>query len=382
MIYLDYAATTPMSDRAIQTYQEVARQYYGNASSLHDLGGTAKQILDAARRVLARCIHGDQAGMYFTGGGSEANYLAIRSLVKGALARGRHVITSQVEHASVTNTFRALEEEGFTVTYVPVDTHGVVDLDELERAITPETILVSITHASPEVGTLQPIEAIGVLLDGRDILFHSDCVQSFGKVPIDVRQAKLDSLTLSAHKLYGPKGVGACYIAPSVYWRSAIPGTTHEGGFRPGTVDVPGIASFAVAVEESMECIERESKRCKQLCLQLLSGVQEAGWPIVLEGHPTTRIPHHLSLRIPGMEGQYAMLECNRHNVAVSTGTACQVGQQSPSPALLAMGRSHQEAVELIRISVGRHTTEAEIATTINVLDDVLQAYFHRSGIT
>jgi cysteine desulfurase len=376
MIYLDYSATTPISDQALHTYSEVAKNYFGNPSSLHDVGSMAEQILNTCRDELAKCFNGEGRGVYFTSGGSESNDLAIRSLVKAHNHRGRHLITSQVEHSSILNTFRALEEEGYRVTYLPVNGYGEVLLDELEKAITPETILVSITHANSEIGTIQSIEDIGQLLDPKGILFHSDCVQTFGKVPLDVKKAKLDSISISGHKIYGPKGVGACYIAPEVRWQGTIPHTTHEKGFRPGTVNVPGIAGFVTAAQEIYANMNEESERCRKLTDQLFSAIKEQGGNIILEGHPIHRLPHHLGLRLPGMEGQYAMLEFNRYGIAVSTGSACRVGQQAPSQTMLAIGRSEQEARELIRITVGRYTSEKDIETTIEVFEKVLKQYY------
>jgi cysteine desulfurase len=376
MIYLDYSATTPISDKALHVYSEVATTYFGNPSSLHDIGCMADQLLQTCREELAACFQGEGRGVYFTGGGSESNYLAIRSLVKAHEHKGKHLITSSVEHASVLNTFKQLEEEGFQVTYLPVNKYGEVLLDELQRALTDQTILVSITHANSEIGTIQPIEEIGELLEQKKIIFHSDCVQSFGKLPIDVKKAKLASISISSHKVYGPKGVGACYISPDVRWKESVPHTTHEKGFRQGTVNLPGIAGFVTAVQELVTDIEQEAERCSQLTKRLLEGLRSNGWKVVLEGHPERRLRHHLGLRLPGMEGQYAMLELNRYGIAISTGTACLASQQGPSQTMLAIGKTTMEANEFIRITVGRKTMESDIERTIEVFDQVLQHYF------
>lgn len=380
MIYLDYSATTPTSDHALHIYNEVARNYFGNPSSLHDIGSMADQLLQTCREELASCIHGEGRGIYFTGGGSESNYLAIRSLVKAHEHKGKHLITSSVEHASVLYTFKLLEEEGFDVTYLPVNSYGEVLLDDLQDALTGQTILVSITHANSEIGTIQPIEAIGDLLERKKIVFHSDCVQSFGKLPIDVKKAKLSSISISSHKVYGPKGVGACFISPDVKWKETLPHTTHEKGFRQGTVNLPGIAAFITAAQEVVAHIEAEAERCRKLTQRLLQGVRGHGWRIVLEGHPERRLPHHLGLRLPGMEGQYAMLELNRYGIAISTGTACLASQQGPSSTMLAIAKTNMEANEFIRITVGQPTTESDIERTIQVLHQVLTHYFRGSS--
>jgi cysteine desulfurase len=376
MIYLDYSATTPMSENALNIYNEVARNYFGNPSSLHDIGSMADQLLQTCREELASCIQGEGRGIYFTGGGSESNYLAIRSLVKAYKHKGKHLITSPVEHASVLNTFKLLEEEGFRVTYLPVTSYGEVLLKDLKAALTEETILVSITHANSEIGTIQPIEAIGELLQRKKILFHSDCVQSFGKLPINVKKAKLTSISISSHKVYGPKGVGACYISPDAKWKETVPHTTHEKGFRQGTVNLPGIAGFVTAAQEVVTHIEEEAERCRRLTQQLLNGVREHGWKVILEGHPERRLPQHLGLRLPGMEGQYAMLELNRYGIAISTGTACLASQQGPSSTMMAIAKTNKEANEFIRITVGQPTKESDIERTIEVFHQVMTQYF------
>jgi cysteine desulfurase len=376
MIYLDYSATTPMSDQALHIYNEVAKNYFGNPSSLHDIGSMADQLLQTCREELASCIQGEGRGIYFTGGGSESNYLAIRSLVKAHEHKGKHLITSSIEHASVLNTFKLLEEEGFQVTYLPVTSYGEVLLVDLESALTEETILVSIAHANSEIGTIQPIEAIGDLLERKQILFHSDCVQSFGKLPIDVRKAKLTSISISSHKVYGPKGVGACYISADVQWKEMVPDTTHEKGFRQGTVNLPGIAGFVTAAQEVVTHIEQEATRCRTLTQQLLQGVRGRGWKVVLEGHPDRRLPQHLGLRLPGMEGQYAMLELNRYGIAISTGTACLASLQGPSSTMLAIAKTNTEANEFIRITIGQPTKESDIERTIDVFHQILTQYF------
>lgn len=375
-IYLDYSATTPISEQALELYIQVAKEYYGNPSSLHDIGSKAGYLLNTCREELAACFNGEGRGVYFTGGGSESNYLAIRSLVKAHQNKGKHLITSLVEHSSVLNTFKGLEEEGFLVTYLPVDQYGEVQISELQKAITDQTILVSITHANAEVGTIQPIEEIGELLAQKNIMFHSDCVQSFGKLPIDVVKAKLTSISLSSHKVYGPKGVGASYISPEVTWKGIVPHTTHEKGFRQGTANLPGVAGFVTAAQDITANLEEEAVRCHKLTHQLLTGIRSKGWNVVLEGHPERRLPHHLGLRLVGMEGQYAMLELNRYGIAISTGTACLAGQLGPSETMQAIGKTTMEANEFIRITVGKHTSEMDIASTIKVINQILTSYF------
>lgn len=371
MIYLDYCSTTPMSREAIETYAKVASTYFGNEQSLHDDGAIAKQIVEQARNVVSNAINGRREGIFFTGGGSDSNYHALLSLALAHEHKGKHIITSPVEHPSVTNTLKVLEERGFTISIAPVNRYGEVSIEELAKLIRPDTILVTICHASSEIGTIQPLEEIGQLLANKNILFHSDCVQTFGKIALDVERFRLSAISISAHKIYGPKGVGACYIDPKVSWRSIVPQTTHQRGFKQGTLNSPGIAAFAVAVSEILEFRDKEEQRFRQLQQHFLKQMDAEN--ISLLGHPTKRLPNHLSLRIDKMEGQEVMLECNRHDLAISTGSACMIGQADPPQSLLAMGFTMDEANGLFRISFGRQTTVEHIDKAIHVIHQLSQ---------
>ncbi|OIJ21947.1 cysteine desulfurase [Anaerobacillus alkalidiazotrophicus] len=370
MIYLDYCATTPMSDSALEVFIKASKEFYGNPSSLHDVGTKAKSLLEQSRKAIASCVNTEAKGIYFTGGGSDSNNLAIKSLVKG---KKGHIITTSIEHFSVLNTFTQLEEEGFEITFLDVDKYGVVSLDTVKQAIKDNTVLVSICYANSDIGTIQNISQIGAFLKDENILFHSDCVQAFGKIPIDITSLNVDSISLSSHKIYGPKGVGAVYISPKVSWKPVIPNTSHESGFRAGTVNVPAIASFAQAAIEICENMEVEQLRLKQLSQQLLSLLSNNCVTHSLIGHPDERLSHHLSLRVHGIEGQYTMLELNRKNIAVSTGTACKVEGQNASKTMLQLGYKKDASRELIRISMGKHTTEAHIIETANAIKDIVE---------
>lgn len=379
MIYLDYAATTPMLDKALQIYNEVAKNYFGNSSSLHDIGSTANAILEQSRKTIAQYMNGDPCGVYFTSGGSESNYLAIHSLLKGNLEKGRHILTTDLEHSSIRNTLLDLNAEGYEVTSIPVDHFGRVDLDALEAAIRPDTVLATIHHGNSEIGTVQDLITIGEILNNHDILFHSDCVQTFGKIEIDVQQAKLDSISISSHKIYGPKGVGACYINPKRSWKSVISNTTHERGFRPGTVNVPGIAAFVTAAEEIFPIMKDEQIRFSKLRKKLIAGIQGEEWTITeVEPSNPIRLENIIGICVAGVEGQYMMLECNRHGIAISTGSACSVGLQKPAKTLLSIGKSKEEAKQYIRLSVGKFTTDDEIDETIDVFQKILTNHFHK----
>lgn len=376
MIYLDYAATTPISDEALQIYHQVSKSFFGNPSSLHDSGSKAKLLLEKSREELANMLSGSKSGIYFTGGGSEANNLALSSLIDAHKHKGNHLITTASEHASVFNFFNFIEQKGFEVTYLSGDENGVIQPTAVKQGIKDTTILVSIQHGNGEIGAIHPIAEIGNLLERYGILFHSDCVQTFGKIPINVQQVKLDSLSISSHKIYGPKGVGAVYINPSVKWRPQIPDSTHESGFRPGTENIPGIAAFVTAAQTICSDMDEEEKRLSELKHFLAGELIKRSSRFQIEGDISGSLPHILGISIKGMEGQYAMLECNRSGIAISTGSACQTGNQHPSRTMLAIGKSDLEAKQFIRLSFGRQTTKDEIIQTANTLTKLIEKFF------
>lgn len=376
MIYLDYAATTPMSDEALGVYDRVASRYFGNTKSLHDYGTTAAKLLEAARADIAGFINAEERGLFFTGGGSDSNILAIRSLLKGNADNGRHLVTTPTEHSSLNNLFNELENDGYEVTRLPLDKHGRVDLQALKESLRKDTVLASIHHANSEIGTVQDLKTIGELLKEKDVLFHSDCVQTFGKLPIDVEEFGLDSLSVSSHKIYGPKGVGACYIRPGANWKSLLPGTSHEQGFRPGTLNTPGIAAFATAAAEMMQDLEEELLRLEKLRDLFLQELGQQEYH--LEGHPDHYLPNIIGLRFPGIEGQYLMLECNRKGLAISTGSACAVGQQTPSRSMVETGTQGEKALEFVRFSLGKPTTKKEIQVAVSDLKGILETHYQK----
>ena len=374
MIYLDYAATTPMSAEALQTYTKAASQYFGNEQSLHDIGGTASSLLQVCRKTFAEMIGGKEQGIFFTSGGSESNYLAIQSLLNAQ--NKKHIITTPMEHASIRSYLQSLQSKGYTITEIPVDKNGLIRLIDLEASITEDTVLASIQHGNSEIGTVQNIAEIGALLKKYNVLFHSDCVQTFGKLPIHVFEMGIDSLSVSAHKIYGPKGVGACYINPQVRWAQIFPGISHERGFRPGTVNVPGIAAFLTAAENILKNQQEESLRFKGLRSYFLEQIRTLPLKIEVEGHSTSCLPHIIGVTIKGIEGQYTMLECNRRGIAISTGSACQVGKQEPSKTMLAIGKTYEEAKQYVRFSFGQQTTKDQIDTTIHALHTIGNQFY------
>lgn len=372
MIYLDYCATTPISEQSLGVFTKASIEYFGNPNSLHDEGVKAKALLEKSRETIAGLINGEKDGIYFTGGGSDSNNLAIKSLVKG---KKGHIITTNIEHFSVTNTFLQLEEEGFEVSFLNVDKQGKVTIKQLESVVTKETILVSIGHANSDIGTIQNLTEIGKFLKERGILFHSDCVQSFGKIAVDVKKFHLDSISTSSHKIYGPKGVGAVYINPQIKWTPIIPNTVHEKGFRAGTINVPAIAAFSEAAIHICTNMEKEQKRLQILSQLLLLQLNDLDVQYDLIGHTTERLGHHLSITVENIEGQLLMLELNKMNIAISTGTACKVGEQNASKTMINLGYATNDATKLVRISLGKNTTENNIKQTAAAIKDVVEKY-------
>lgn len=371
MIYLDYAATTPISAESLDVYNQMATKYFGNASSLHDMGTKAEQALLWCREKLANIINGQSEGVYFTSGGSEANHLAIRSLIKGNKSKGKHIITTEVEHASLYELFKQLEKEGYDVTFLKVDQHGQIQLEELKQSIRNDTILASIQHANSETGVMQPIKEIGEDLQKKNVIFHTDAVQTFTKFPIDVDACHVDSLSIASHKIYGPKGLGACYIRPGIRWKSVQEGATHESGFRMGTVDVPGVVAFATAAEINEKIAHNEYKRMRQLRDFFIEQVSTVIKGIQIEGHTNQQLPGIIGLTSDRVQGQHIMLECNRHGIAISTGSACRVGETEPSRTMLAMGKTKDIANSFFRLSFGKQTTKEELNQTIQVLHGI-----------
>lgn len=376
MIYLDHAATTPISDKALEVYVNVAKHYFGNARSLHDEGSSAEQILEASAKTIAKTLNARPQDVFFTSGATEGNYLAINSLLKAN--EGKHIITSEIEHSSVRNVFLKLEQEGYEVTRLPVDEFGRVSLEGLEQSLRKETVLASIQHVNSEIGVIQDIEKIGVLLKERGIVFHSDCVQSYGRIPVDVRPLNVDALTISAHKIYGPKGVGAVWMDPKTSRKPVIPDPDRPGKFRQGTADVPSIAAFATAAKILNSEKEMDQEWIKEFKKELTSGLKKMGFKVELEGHTEHSVPNILGLRFPGMEGQFFMLECNQAGLAISTGSACQVGSESPNKTMMALGKSEQEAREFVRLSFGKKNEDSQIPLILEKMSGILGRHFDK----
>jgi len=373
-IYLDHAATTPLRPEVLEAMLPYLTEHFGNPSSLHASGRRARQGLDEAREKVATILGARPREIVFTGGGSESDNLAIKGAAWAASARGRHIVTSSVEHHAVLNTCAMLERQGFEVTYLPVDRYGRVDPDQLAEALTDHTTVVSIMYANNEVGTIQPIAEIGAICRQRGVLFHTDAVQAGGFLPLHVDRLGVDLMSLGAHKLYGPKGVGALYIRQGTALLPQAQGGSQERQRRAGTENVAGIAGFGHALELAQgDTAARDADNIRLAALrdQLSSGLlQIAG--TVLTGHPTERLPNSSSLLLDGLEGGDLVAALDLEGVEVSTGSACTSGSTEPSHVLLAMGIDPLRAHGSLRLTPGRGTTEADIARTIELASAVV----------
>ena len=366
-IYLDYAATTPTDERVVQAMLPYMTQHFGNPSSLHVFGREARQAVARARRQVAALIGAQPEEIFFTSGGSESDNWALRGLAAANRSRGRHIITTAVEHHAVLNTCRELERQGWRITYLPTDGAGQVSLDSLKAAMDEDTVLVSIMTANNEVGTLPPIADLAAYTRQHQVLFHTDAVQAVGHIPVDVEALSVDALSLSAHKLYGPKGVGALYLRRGAAIKPLIAGGAQERDLRAGTENVPGIVGLGCAAALAGEELTLEMRRLRDLRDALLYGVKaiEGAW---INGSLTDRLPGNLNFGIAGMDAESLLIRLDLAGFAVSAGSACSAGSLEPSSVLTAMGQRPDQAGSAIRVTLGRWTTRTDIEAFLAVL--------------
>jgi cysteine desulfurase len=358
MKYFDFAATTPLDIDAGNIYIQAASEFFGNPSSLHDFGGQSSSLLENCRKELASLIGVEPNGLYFTSGGTESNFLAIEALLSARKKTGMHIISGIAEHSSIHGILKRLVQHGCDITLLPLNSSGLIDTTLLESSIRPETVLVTIQHVNSEIGTIQPIEEIAKICLEHDIYFHSDFVQSFGKINLDHVVPYVSSFSFSSHKFYGPKGVGGIYINPRIHFKPFFPDTTHEKGLRPGTVNVPGAAAMTVAAQKMVSRLDKDYLKFAELRQALLDSLKPiCERVIVYQAFDRSQLPNIIGMRIKGIEGQWMMLECNRMGYAISTGSACQVGMQEPAKVTQALGLNKNEAKEFFRISLGNSTT-------------------------
>ncbi len=374
-IYLDNNATTRMREEVLEAMLPFYKDVYGNASSVHEFGRTARKAVDDARAKVASLLGASGADeVVFTSGGTESDNFAIKGVAHALKRqRGRHIITSSIEHHAVLNTCKFLEKEGYETTYVGVDRDGVVNVDELKGAIKEGTILISIMLANNEVGTIEPVREIGEIARDKGIIFHTDAVQAMGKVPVDVSRLNVDLLSLSGHKIYGPKGIGALYIRKKTKITPILQGGHHEMNKRAGTENVAGIVGLGRASELAKQELRKESEYVMELRDHLYTGIVERIKFVRLNGHPEKRLPNTVNVGFKYLEGESIILNLDMEGVAVSTGSACTSGSLEPSHVLTAMGVDPADTQGSIRFSLGRDTTKEDIDYVVRVLPPIIQ---------
>jgi len=372
---MDHSATTPVAAEVLEAMLPYFSDKFGNASSLHGFGREAKEALEESRQRVARLLNADPGEIVFTSGGTESDNLALRGIAYKNRNSGRHIITSQIEHPAILETCRSLEKEGFTVTYLPVNREGLIELSELERAIRPETILISIMHANNEVGTIQPLEEIGRLAGERDIYLHTDAVQTVGKIPVDVETMGADLLSLSAHKLYGPKGVGALFIRRGTKMQSLATGGGHERNLRSGTENVAGIVGLARAADLAREEMAEEGQRLVELrdrLADLVLGLVKDAW---VNGSREKRLPGSLNFGFSYVEGESLLLYLDSKGIAVSTGSACSSHKLEPSHVLLALGLQPVQCHGSLRITMGRSNNQEQVDYVADCIVEAVERF-------
>lgn len=374
MKYFDYAASTPLDSEAAKVYTEAATHYYGNTGSLHDVGTGAKDILENCRGEFAEMLGVESSGIYFTSGGSESNFLGIHALLSAKKKSGFHIISGIAEHGSIRSTLTSLSQQNYEVTLLPLNKHGQIDVESLKAATRDDTVLIVIQHANSEIGSVQPVEEIALWCKENNILFHCDTVHSFAKIDLKSITKVVDSLSISSHKFYGPKGIGVAYVNPKLAWQPFYPGTSHENGFRPGTVNVPAIASMTVAAQTCYQQLSENYVKAEKLREDFLAILENEKNDITVYGSKGNgQIPYTIGLRLHGLEGQWVMLECNRLGYAISTGSACATGQKSASKTMVAMEIPEKIGKEFIRISFGHHTTQEDLTELAHSLLEIMR---------
>ncbi len=376
-VYLDFNATTPVEPTVLDAVLPYFSTEFANAASIHTPGQKARAAVETAREQVAALIGARPQEIVFTSGGTESDNHAIFGIVSSSFTSftsstsstsSRHIITTAIEHEAVLNACQALEKEGVRVTYLSTDREGQIDLEELRRAIRPETVLITIMHANNELGTVQPLEEIGRIAAEADVYFHTDAVQSAGKIPIDVNAFRLDLLSLSGHKIYAPKGIGALYVRGGTRLRQLLYGGHHQRGFRPGTENVAGIVGLGKAAEISRNSLAEDAQRVSALRDKLQQGLLHRVPQSRVNGGAAPRTPNTTNLVFPGVEGEALLIALDLKGLACSTGAACSSGAVEPSHVLTAIGLPPEEARASLRFSVGRHTTSADIDFALNVV--------------
>lgn len=371
-IYLDNAATTAVAPEVLEAMLPYFTEVYGNPSSIHATGRTAHKAVDQARRQVAAAIGAQPQEIYFTAGGSESDNWAIKGTALAQQRKGNHIITSAIEHHAVLHTCAWLEKHGFEVTYLPVDEFGRVNPEDVEKAITDKTILISIMTANNEIGTIQPIREIGAIARAHKILFHTDAVQAVGAIPVNVDEMNVDMLSMSGHKFHGPKGIGALYIRKGVRIDTLIHGGAQERGLRAGTENLPGIVGIGRAIELATANLDENARRITALRDRLIDGILERIPDVRVNGHRTQRLPNNCNVSIRYIEGEAMLLRLDLAGIAASSGSACTSGSLDPSHVLLAIGLPHEIAHGSLRLTLGADTTEKDIDAVLDTLPGIV----------
>lgn len=372
-IYLDNAATTKLSPVVLDEMMPYLTEIYGNPSSPHYFGQQTGAAVDKARQQVANALNADPSEIIFMSGGSEADNMAIRGIAERYSKRGKHIITTAVEHHAVLHTCQLLEKQGYEVTYLPVDEYGMITVDQVREAIRPDTVLVTVMFANNEVGTIMPISQIGALCREKGVFFHTDAVQAVGHLPINVKEMNIDMLSMSAHKFHGPKGVGALFVRKGIILPSLILGGAQERNRRAGTENVPGIVGMGKAIELAYEDLEGKSSRMIALRDKLIREIPQRIHEVKLNGHPSIRLPNNVNFSIKYIEGESILLMLDLNGIAASSGSACTSGSLDPSHVLLAMGLTHEIAHGSVRMTLSEETSEEDIDHVLEVLPKVAE---------
>ncbi len=371
-IYLDNSATTRLDDEVLKEMMPYLTEEYGNASSIYKLGRNTRNAVETAREKVAKAINAEPEEIYFTSGGTESDNTAIRGIAYNNKKKGNHIITSKIEHPAVLETCKQLEKEGFKVSYIDVDENGIIDLTQLKNSIQDTTILISIMFANNEIGTIQPIKEIGTIARENNIYFHTDSVQAVGSIKIDVKEMNIDSLSMSAHKFYGPKGVGALYIKKGIAFQKFMNGGHQERNKRAGTENVPAIVGMGKAIEIAYSDLEKHTKQIKDLRDYYINQVKDKIPYIKINGDMEKRLPGNSNISFRFIEGEGLLLNLDLKGICASSGSACTSGSLDPSHVLLAIGLPHEIAHGSLRISIGKYNTKEEIDYVVESLVEIV----------
>lgn len=373
MIYLDNAATTKTAPEVVEAMLPYFTENYGNPSTIYSLGSGAKKAVNQARRTIAAAIGAKQEEIYFTAGGSESDNWALKCAAEAYETKGKHIITTKIEHHAILHTCEYLEKKGFEVTYLGVDKDGLVDLEELKAAVRPDTILISVMFANNEIGTIEPIAEIGAIAREHGILFHTDAVQAFGQMPINVDELNVDMLSASGHKLNGPKGVGFLYIRSGLKLRSLIHGGAQERNRRAGTENVPGIVGLEAATTRALRIMEEKTAKETELRNYLIERIEKEIPYCRLNGHRTKRLPGNVNFSFLFIEGESVLIMLDMKGICASSGSACTSGSLDPSHVLLAIGLKHEEAHGSLRMTLSEENTKEELDFVVDNLKEIVQ---------